>query len=137
MAAIFRRCSRTGVRGLNAFIAGSRPRCLTSLSPMLERNLTVEWKVDFSPKYFCTYTESVVEGSIQSATSEKSSEGSIDGESTQTGDGEDSELSGSSSTSSNDLLRISQRLGSVKNEETLTEAFEFIKNAEGTIEGTI
>ena len=128
MAALVRRCTRASIRGLSVFCLRSRPAYRASLSPLLERNLKGQWTVDFGPKYFCTNTQSVVDGAthIESGNFIEPS----DSEGTSTTESKDSEYSGSSP---NDLHRISQRLGSVRNEETLMQAFEVIKNAEGTL----
>ena len=129
MAAIVRQCSRVTLRGLTSFSLRSRPVQQAVLSPLLRKNLKVEWKVDFSPKYFCSYTQTVIEnGSPSSAAATgQTSQGEVGAIS---GESDDSELI---TSSSNDLYRISQRLGSVRHEETLLQAFEIIKNAEGII----
>ena len=128
MAAIVRRCSRVTLRSLTAFSLRSRPAQQAVLSPLLKKNLKVEWKVDLSPKYFCSYTQTIIDTSNPNpaATSGESGQGEIG---TVSSESDDSELI---STSSNDLYRISQRLGSVRHEETLLQAFQVIKNAEGS-----
>ena len=126
MAAIVRQCRRVTLRGLTSFSLRSRRVQQAVLSPLLRKNLKVEWKVDLTPKYFCSYTQTVIEnGSPNSAAaSGQTSQGEVGAISSES---DDSELI---SSSSNDLYRISQRLGSVRHEETLLQAFEIIKNAE-------
>ena len=127
MAAILRQCARVSLRSVAAFSLRSRQSKAAILSPLLRKNLKVEWKVDLSPKYFCNYSQSIVEdGQPNSGTSSGQSREIEFG--TLTSESDDSELI---SGSSNDLHRISQRLGSVKHEETLLQAFQVIKNAEG------
>ena len=126
-----RRCSRLSLRSLNVLCVQSRPVYRAALSPLLEKNIKVEWKVDFSAKYLCTNTQSIVDvNGLNINESSSVGDTSLASEGSLTAESEDSELH---STSSSDLHRISQRLGSVRNEETLIEAFKIIKNAEGTI----
>ena len=124
MAAIVRQCSRVTVRSLTAISLRSRPAQQAILSPLLRKNLKVEWKVDLSPKYFCSNTQTVIENSNPST----ASSGATGQSEVLTGESDDSELI---SSSSNNLHRISQRLGSVRHEETLLQAFQVMKNAEG------
>ena len=127
MAAIVRQCSRVTLRGLTSSSLRSRPVQQAILSPLLRKNLKVEWKVDLSPKYFCSYTPTVIENGSPEipAASSGPNQGEVGAISSES---DESELI---SGSSNDLYRISQRLGSVRHEETLLQAFEIIKNAEG------
>ena len=129
MAAIVRQCSRITLRSLTAISLRSRPAHQAILSPLLRKNLKVEWKVDINPKYFCSRTQTVIENSNPVGASPGQT-GQSDIE-VLTGEGDDSELI---SSSSNDLHRISQRLGSVRHEETLIQAFHVIKNAEGNFD---
>lgn len=127
MAAIVRQCSRVTVRSLTAISLRSRPAQQAILSPMLRKNLKVEWKVDISPKYFCSHTQTVIESSDPTTASSGATGQSEVG--VLTGESDDSELI---SSSSSNLHHISSRLGSVRHEETLLQAFQVIKNAEGT-----
>ena len=129
MAAIVRQCSRITLRSLTAISLRSRPAHQAILSPLLRKNLKVEWKVDINPKYFCSHTQTVIENSNPVGASPGQT-GQSDIE-VLTGESDDSELI---SSSSNDLHRISQRLGSVRHEETLIQAFHVIKNAEGNFD---
>lgn len=129
MAAIVRRCCRVSLRSVTSFSLRSRPHYEAALSPLLKKNVKVEWKVDFRPKYMSIHSETVIENtnpnSITASEQSSLSElGPISSES------DESELI---STSSNELYRISQRLGSVRHEETLLQAFQTIKNAQGTV----
>ncbi len=127
MAAIVRQCSRITFRGLTAFSLRSRPVQQAVLSPLLRKNLKVGWKVDLSPKYFCSYTQNIIDNANPDSAASSGQTGHSDVGATSS-ESDDSELI---SSSSNDLYRISQRLGSVRHEETLLQAFQVIKNAEG------
>ncbi|CAB3985562.1 Leucine-rich PPR motif-containing, mitochondrial [Paramuricea clavata] len=124
MAAIVRQCSRVTLRSLTAFSLRSRPAQQAVLSPLLRKNLKVEWKVDLSSKYFCSYTQTVIDNPNSATTSAQSGQSEVGAISSES---DESELI---SSSSNDLHHISQRLGSVRHEETLLQAFQVIKNAE-------
>ncbi|XP_046859634.1 leucine-rich PPR motif-containing protein, mitochondrial-like [Xenia sp. Carnegie-2017] len=128
MAAIIRQCSRVTLRSLHSFPRLSRSSNQVVLSPLLRNSVKIEWSCNFNAKYLCSFTKPTIDNAQLNATAkEAGGESGLIEIGSLSNDSDDSELI---SSSSNDLFRISQRLGSVRREETLLEAFEVIKGIE-------
>lgn len=131
MAAIIRICSRVTLRSLHSFPRLSRSSNQVVLSPLLRNSVKIEWSCNFNAKYLCSFTKSTIDNAQLNATAkEAGGESGLIEIGSLSNDSDDYELI---SSSSNDLFRISQRLGSVRREETLLEAFEVIKGIEGVL----